>query len=246
MPKKSIPTVGSTGWGVSLNDHLSQLSSPTTGGLNFLSTDPSISGSDYEGYTYFNTTTKQLRRYNGSSWEILADNTPVGSIQMFASNSAPTNWLVCNGSAVSRSTYSQLFSIIGSTYGNGDGGTTFNLPNLQGRAPIGSNATSGNGISTRTIGDTGGEEGHTLTVNEMPSHNHNFNDPGHVHRVEETKVNGTTGGLGGWGTGIDTNTRHSVDSQNNTTGITLNAQGGGQSHNVMQPFLVVSFIIKAL
>ena len=64
-------------------------------------------------------------------------NTPVGSINLYAGSTAPTGWLICDGSAVSRTTYANLFSVIGTTYGTGDGSTTFNLPNLKRRFPLG-------------------------------------------------------------------------------------------------------------
>ena len=75
---------------------------------------------------------------------------PVGTVQAFAGSTIPSGWLLCNGQAVSRTTYAKLYSVIGTTYGNGDGLTTFNVPNLQGRFPQGSGTL---GSETYTIGD---------------------------------------------------------------------------------------------
>ena len=80
-------------------------------------------------------------------------NTPVGSISLFAGTTAPNGWLICDGSAVSRTTYANLFSVIGTTYGSGDGSTTFNIPDLQGRVPVGYKSSD---TDFDTLGETGG------------------------------------------------------------------------------------------
>jgi len=103
---------------------------------------------------------------------------PVGSVQMFAGSSAPDSWLLCGGQAVSRSTYATLFSLVGTTYGSGDGSTTFNVPNLSGRVPVG--LDSGD-ASFDALGETGGAKTHTLDASEIPSHTHTVND--HTHSI---------------------------------------------------------------
>lgn len=144
---------------------------------------------------------------------------PAGSIIQWGTNTPPTNWLICDGSAVSRSTYSSLYAAIGTTYGTGNGSTTFNLPDLRGRVPVGKNSgTFG------TLAGTGGAETHTLTVAEMPSHQH----------TQATGGNLTTA-LPQAGSGI-------IGTAN--TSLTT-ATGGGQAHNNLQPYLVVNYIIKA-
>jgi microcystin-dependent protein len=90
---------------------------------------------------------------------------PVGSGLLWYSATAPDKYLLCDGTAISRTTYAALYSIIGDTYGNGDGSTTFNLPDLRQRFPMGK-AASGTGNS---LGDTGGAIDHTHTV---PAHYH--------------------------------------------------------------------------
>jgi microcystin-dependent protein len=104
---------------------------------------------------------------------------PVGSIQMFGGSVAPSGWLICDGSAQSRTTFVGLYQVIGTTYGVGDGSTTFNLPPMQGAFPLGANST------TYALGATGGEAVHALTIAELAAHSHtiNISDPGHAHSV---------------------------------------------------------------
>jgi microcystin-dependent protein len=165
---------------------------------------------------------------------------PTGAVLSFAGTAAPSGYLLCDGSAVDRTTYSDLYSTIGTAYGNGNGSTTFNVPDLSTRMPIG----TGNG---RTEGDSGGEENVTLTTNQMPQHTHSVTDPGHGHTMT---INYTTTSSAGGATslqGASTSPNsafpgQSVDS--NTTGISLGNAGGTASHNNMQPYLVMNYIIK--
>ena len=152
------------------------------------------------------------------------DTLPIGSIVPYGTTTAPTNWLVCDGSAVSRTTYANLFAVIGTSFGSGDGSTTFNLPNLKGRVAVGQDTSD---TSFDTIGETGGEKTHTLTIQEMPVHNHAI-------------------GLEG---GSDTGANISYSYNNNKryyggTDVIQNA-GNGASHNNLQPYQVVCYIIKA-
>lgn len=101
---------------------------------------------------------------------VIADtSSPPGMLAPYAGGSAPTGWLLCDGAAVSRSTYANLFAAIGTAYGAGNGSTTFNVPDLRGRTPVGRN-----GGSFPTLGGTGGAETVTLTAAQsgLPSHNH--------------------------------------------------------------------------
>lgn len=150
-------------------------------------------------------------------------NTPVGSISLFAGTTAPSGWLICDGSAVSRTTYANLFSVIGTTYGSGNGSTTFNIPNLKGKVPVG--LDSGD-TSFDTIGETGGEKTHTLNVNEMPSHTHPI-----------YKVNLPTGTASYYdaflyGNNMSQGTKNSLSA------------GGDQAHNNLQPYIVMNYIIS--
>ena len=96
---------------------------------------------------------------------------PVGSTVPYAGLNAPTKWLLCEGQAVSRSTYSQLFTVLGTRFGAGNGSTTFNLPDLRSRVPVGKD---GYDTPYAAVGNTGGAKEHTLTVNEIPAHSHNI------------------------------------------------------------------------
>jgi microcystin-dependent protein len=96
---------------------------------------------------------------------------PAGIITQYGGSVAPSGWLICDGSAVSRTnaTYARLFAAIGTTYGVGDGSTTFNVPNLKGRVPVGYDATQ---VEFDALAETGGAKTHTLTSAQMPSHTH--------------------------------------------------------------------------
>jgi len=116
---------------------------------------------------------------------------PVGSVMPFAGATAPTGWLLCDGSAVSRTTYAQLFQVIGTTYGAGDGATTFNLPDMRGRVPVARGTNSAinalgkndgipaDGVAFRHVHHSHGVPSHSHAI---PSHNHTV--PNHVHSME--------------------------------------------------------------
>jgi microcystin-dependent protein len=96
----------------------------------------------------------------------------IGNIIAFSGNTIPEGYLECDGSAVSRDEYPDLFSVIGTSYGAGDGSTTFNLPNLSGRVALGAS-------QSYSVGANGGEEAHSLAALELPSHIHLI--PEHTH-----------------------------------------------------------------
>ncbi|AXF38226.1 putative tail collar protein [Ralstonia phage phiRSP] len=116
-----------------------------------------------------------------------------GTVLDFAGTAAPNGWLMCYGQAVSRANYPNLFAAIGTTFGAGDGATTFNLPDTRGRAAIGKDdmggaaanriTPTGSGIAGNVPGSAGGNETHTLTAAQMPTHTHpnTVTDPGHTH-----------------------------------------------------------------
>ena len=175
---------------------------------------------------YIGNTNKQLKDLLVSDGDTL----PIGSIIPYGSSTTPSNWLKCDGSAVSRTTYSELFSVIGTLYGSGDGSTTFNLPNLKGKVTIGQDTTDSD---FNTIGKTGGEKEHILNVYEMPAHNHN--------------LNAFTSGSGSTGRFTGTYEWSSTSSDTEGTrwiGDTVYA-GGGQAHNNIPPYIVSNYIIKA-
>lgn len=177
--------------------------------------------------------------FDGTSWKFaqaLPGGLPCGSVITWSGATAPPNWLLCDGTAVSRTTYSSLFAVVGTSYGNGDGSTTFNLPDLRGRVPVGKNAgTFG------TLGSTGGAETHTLTEAQMPSHTHIQN--AHTHNQSGQTVSNFTGY--GQNSAINGNAANpsGLTVTGSTTATNQNA-GGGQAHNNLQPYQVLNYIIK--
>ena len=156
------------------------------------------------------------------------DTLPVGAIIPYSGSTIPTNFLLADGSAVSRTTYSELFEAIGTTYGAGNGSTTFNLPNLKGKVPVGRDSSD---TSFDVLGETGGEKTHQLTVNEMPSHAH------------DTPIHsGGSQGLLGF-MGLTNGSSSTTLSGGSTFGI--KNTGGSQAHNNLQPYITQNYIIKA-
>jgi microcystin-dependent protein len=151
---------------------------------------------------------------------------PIGTIVMFAGANPPPGWLLCDGSAVSRFDNAALFSVIGTTYGIGNGTTTFNLPDLRGRFPLGQG--TGTALTTRTLGVKSGDESVVLTVDQIPSHSHL------IPRDYGGGAYSYTWGLQNIPVGF--NAAPATASSYTT--------GGGQSHNNMPPSLVVNYIIK--
>ncbi len=157
----------------------------------------------------------------------------IGEIRMFAGTFAPTGWAFCNGQLLPINQNTALFSLLGTTYG-GDGRTTFALPDLRGRGPI--HAGQGPGLSNRQLGESGGEERHTLIASEMPAHTHplyadssvgSFTDPSG--RLPSRNAAGIP----------------QYGSQANAifSPQTVGPIGSSQGHNTMSPYLVVNYII---
>ena len=153
---------------------------------------------------------------------------PVGLVVAYAGTSAPSLWLLCYGQAIDRTTYATLFAAISTTYGVGNGTTTFNVPDLRGRIPAGADNMGGSAASRltattmtpngTTLGAVGGEQTHTLTTPEMPAHVHS----GAVQL-------GAGGGSGGSIAG----------------GVNTGSTGGGGAHNNVQPTMIMNSIIFA-
>lgn len=152
---------------------------------------------------------------------------PVGAVFAYGSSTAPNGWLSCLGQEVYRGDYPELFAVIGTTYGSGNGTTTFNLPNLAGRVVVGQG--SGSGLTSRSMGATGGAETHTLSVQQIPSHSHT---------VQNTVQ------ISGFNTLTESdNSSNELDLVNSQT-TTSSSVGDGEAHNNMQPFAVLNYIIR--
>jgi microcystin-dependent protein len=211
-------------------------------------------------YTFSPSTIAKSSEVNQNFSDILAEivkGIPTGSGKLWFTDSVPSGWLLCDGSAVSRTTYARLFAVIGTIYGSGDGSTTFNLPNFKGRVPVGKDIGQSEFDS---LGESGGEKAHTLTQAEMPEHNHDdgtltassAGEHGHPvrHRNDrDTNLNVDVGKASPSDTGqgsLSTNTSllgNAGAHGHDVSGNTGNA-GSGNAHNNLQPYRVTNYIIK--
>lgn len=148
-----------------------------------------------------------------------------GTVLPYAGPVAPGGYLLCDGAAVSRTTYAQLFSYIGETWGSGDGSTTFNVPDFRGRVLLGDG--SGPGLSTYTLADLGGEEAHQLTTAELAAHTHGVTFPadGVLSAAATARV--------AWGVAAT-----------GTVSATSDPAGSNNTHENRQPYAAVLWIIK--
>lgn len=148
---------------------------------------------------------------------------PTGAIVAWTTNTAPSGWAICAGGELTRSGFSALFSVIGTTYGAGNGTTTFNVPNLKGRVIVGQDTgdTDPTDINFSSLASTKGSKTHTLTTSEIPAHSHG------LARQTNTAATGTAARTTGSG-----------------SDVTTASEGGGGAHNNIQPSFVLNYIIK--
>jgi microcystin-dependent protein len=172
----------------------------------------------------------------------------IAALWMFAGNFAPRGWAFCMGQILSIAQNTALFSLLGTTYG-GNGQTTFALPDLRGRVPVG--AGQGPGLPNISLGEVSGEPTHTLIITEMPAHNHTIGTIT-IPAVSASSGNTNTPGPGN-------NLAKLVDSRNNALNVysssapdttlgsggtaTIGIAGGSQPHNNMQPYLGMNYVI---
>lgn len=220
-----------------------QLISAIEAGLNFVVDN---------GTQTYRATMSQIKSFvlstGAVAYATLADEAkvPRGTILDFAGSTAPTGFLLCYGQNVSRATYSDLFALIGTTYGAGDGSTTFTLPDLRGRVVAGKDDMGGSaasritnaksGITGTTLGAAGGNEEHTLTTTEIPSHSHktiNVAD-------SASSTSWTIATVSGSGSTEFLNVYPVGNASEGTSGNT----GGGGAHRNVQPTIILNKIIK--
>ena len=156
--------------------------------------------------------------------------TMAGEIKMWAGDTIPTGWLLCDGSEVSKTTYPNLYAAIGDLWGVPNSSSNFKLPNLAGNVPVGYNSAD---TDFGTVGKTGGEKKHTLTTSEMPSHSHTPQWAGYNMALSKGKSSGYS---------LTHNGKGSKSSGNIVTTNT----GGGAAHNNLQPYAVIKYIICAI
>lgn len=172
---------------------------------------------------------------------VLANGVPAGGLTMWPTSSAPSGWLLCNGATVSRTTYATLFGVIGTTFGAGDGSTTFTLPDYRSRMPIGASGSY-------ALASTGGSAdavvvSHTHTATSTSA----VTDPGHTHSGVASPNSPFINWVGTGGASLNTNT----STNSATTGITVattttNSTTGVSGTNAnLPPYLAINFIIKA-
>lgn len=178
----------------------------------------------------------------------LTQNIPAGSVFYFAGSTTPSGYLLGNGNAVSRTTFSNLFANVGTTYGNGDGTTTFNLPDCRARYVAGGDATNATGrltglsggVSAANLGNVGGSQQFTIAAANLPALPITITDPGHFHTIPWVNA----GSIGGSGTAPIAGTTNSGTS---TTGITAAINSVGANNPVtsgLPPSIIFNCIIK--
>lgn len=168
--------------------------------------------------------------------------TPTGVILPFGGTSAPTDFLLCYGQSISTSTYADLFSTIGYTYGGS--GSSFNVPDLRGRVVAGQDDMGGSsanrltgqsgGLNGDTLGGTGGAETHTMTTSEMPTHSHGI--------TSSATLDGGSPPGGFFPHGSSFGTAGNLSQIG--VSLSIDNTGGGQAHNNVQPTLILNYIIK--
>lgn len=176
-----------------------------------------------------------------------------GTVLPFAGSAAPSGWLLCYGQAVSRTTYATLFAVVGTTYGTGDGSTTFNVPDLRGRVAAGkddmggsaasrlTNAGTGNpGVAGATLGASGGVDRHAVTAAQMPLHGH----PTYISTAAQSGAqSNSSGGIMLFNNNLNLKNAHTGE-PNATAGNQVGGSGGDEAHPNVQPTMILNSIIK--
>lgn len=162
--------------------------------------------------------------WNDLNYPFSINTVPIGSISLFAGETAPDKWLFCRGQVLKKADYPELFEVIGTTYGD-YGDEYFGIPNLCGKVPVGLHSGQN---EFNTLGETGGEKTHTLTINEMPEHSHTVVSYASSSSQYSRKL------LYG-----PANTSYQPGNVNTSTA------GKGYAHNNLQPYITLNYIIYA-
>lgn len=167
---------------------------------------------------------------------------PAGVMMMYGGTSVPTGWLFCDGSVVSQTTYSALFAAVGTAFDTGgEGAGNFRLPDMRRRAAVGAGGT-GSVTLGNAVGNSGGAETVTLSITEIPSHNHGGSTGSSTINVDYYTSNPTTQNQPTLSTNVSSLTTRTLLGSAHTH--TISSEGGGGAHNNIQPSLVVNYIIK--
>jgi microcystin-dependent protein len=264
-------TITSTWANTTLSDIASSLTgsiasdgqTPMSGNLNIANnkvinvTDPTSAQDaatkayvDAVGFTVAPGTSGNVLTSNGTIWTSAAAPTiPSGSMQMWPTATAPTGYLLCAGAAVSRTTYAALYAVIGTTFGVGDGTTTFNVPDLRGRSPFGVStsyalASTGGSADAITVAHT-----HTATTDSSGTHNHSAASGGGGTNVGGFGQSGVNGFIGYSESGTYYNAGQSgtqliQSAGSHTHTLTTNSTGSSGTNANLSPYLAINFIIK--
>lgn len=181
---------------------------------------------------------------------------PIGVPKPYLGSTAPVSHIFCFGQAISRTTFADVFAVLGTTYGAGDGSTTFNVPDLRGRvfagrdnmggAAAGRLTTGGSGINGSVLGAVGGAENIVLTVGQIPSHAHGVFDLGHQHTNNAFigPTNNAGSGLATANPTVAEAPTARITTNVSATGISILPEGGGAGHVNAQPTIIVNYILR--
>ena len=167
----------------------------------------------------------------------------VGEIRIWTSATPPSKWKICNGNIISRETYSDLFAVIGTTYGGGDGSTNFAIPDFRGRFAVGAGQSTAVGNTAHTLGQTDGEEKHVLSAHELASHGHSTTTSASATTSGKYKKNAQSGSNTNRVDSNGTSSTTGPYTTNVSVSVTVNAYGSNTAHNTMPPYTGINYII---